>query len=308
MLKYFAPLVVLFVSLALAAPVGGQQVTFRFNPPNGITFTQTDTQSMTRKATGEPSETQTQEQKTKTVIKKTAKGFTFTQTPLAKTTVVGGKRTTVSDENPAGSTPVTLVLDATGKALSVQGFEKLQQQMLARVTDETRKKGIDEKTVRATFVRLAERQKTEWGQAVSIYAGRTVKLGESWRDDTKPDENGIIYKRVITFGGMKTIRGKNCIRISYVITSDPASVRTALAKIDAARTKALAAQKTKKTALPKFVSLSAREEGERYLDPNTMLAYGETVTGTRTQVVDMPGKGKITISAMEKKVTTYDFK
>jgi hypothetical protein len=304
--KYITLLAVLALGMVMPATA---QVTFRFNPPNNTQFVQTDTQTLTEKTTATPTRARTLEVKTKTVIKKTATGFTFTQTPISKTTIIGSKRTTETDDDPAASAPITLVLDANGKAVDVQGFEALKKKMIAHVNDESRKKGIDEKSIRAMFDRIVARQKAEWQQSVALYVGKTVKPGDAWKDATKPDAEGIAYDRVISFGPMKTVAGKKCIRVGYVINSNPASVRAALATLEKARAKALAAQKGKtKAELPKFVSFSAREEGERYIDPATMLVYTETVTSTRTQVVDVPDKGKITVAAVEKKVTKYSFK
>ncbi|MEI7646639.1 MAG: hypothetical protein WCJ55_20390, partial [Chloroflexales bacterium] len=303
MLKYCLLLTVLALGLLPATAA----VTFRFNPPTGTAFTQTDTQTLTQTTTGQPTQTQTLEVKTKTVIDQTATGFNFTQTPLSKTTIVGSKRTTETDTDPVTSAPITLVLDAGGKAVAVQGFGKLQQRMLDKVNDESRKQGFDEKAIRAMFARLTARQKAEWGQTISLYAGKTVSLNDRWADATKPDEMGIVYKRITSFGPMKTINGKSCIRIAYAVTSDAASVRAALAKQERARAKAIAAQKGKAAAsAPKFLYFTATEQGERYVDPATMLTYVEHVMSSRTQVVNVPGKGKITIAAIEIVEKRYD--
>jgi len=290
-------LAVIAALLGLAGPAAAQTITFKFNPPNGTTVVQTDAISIV-KQTGTSKSTDARESKMRIVFKKFGNTFQVTRTKLG----------------PAGQVPpnaesLTVKLDSNGKCLEVVGIKEKRAALLSKITPESRKKGLDEKYVDQVIDAQIALQKKSWAEYAGKFVGKTAKIGETWKESASLDLMpgvAVTIRRTITFAGMVQKGGKTCVRIRYSTVADPASLKTAIAKIMAERDKIAKAQGNTAN-LPRVVGMTIKEERERVVDPATMLEYADTVTSTRSEQVSVPGQGTITTSTVQKTVTTYKY-
>ncbi len=292
-------LVAVLLAVALAPPAVAQQTyTFKFNPPDGTKLVQTDNITITQQSSPTDKNTRTAQTKTRFVIKKVAAGFA-----LAMTTMPGAGAAKKAQT-------LTLALDAKGSLKSIQELPAMRKEMLAKVTPATRQKGFDEKYVEKVLATLTAQHKAMCLQYYGLYVGKTVKVGDSWKDTTSISlDQGIAVtlRRSITFVGTVQKAGKTCLRVKYTVQADEKTLQAAVDKMMTQRDKLAKAEGQDPKKLPRILSMSIKEEGERIVDPATLLDYGETVTETRSQRVSMPGKGTLTATATQKKVSTVTF-
>lgn len=291
-------LILALLAAALALPAAAQQqFTFKFNPPDGTKVTQTDDITITQQSSPTDKNTRTAQQKTTVAFHTIAKGFTMA---LTNVPAAGAKK----------SETLTLVLDGGGNLQTIQELPALRKEMTAKLTPTTRKNGIDEKYVDKVLDRLVSQQKAMCKQYFGLYAGKTVKVGDVWKDSTDIDIDqsvSVTVRRTITFAGTVQKAGKTCLRVKYSVVADEKTLQAAVNKMMAARDKLAKAQGEDPKKLPRIIDMSMKEEGERIVDPTVMLDYGETVTATRTQRVSMPGKGTMTATVTQKKVSTMTY-
>ncbi|MHB9130097.1 MAG: DUF6263 family protein [Armatimonadota bacterium] len=283
-----------------------QQITFKFNPPNGATFIQTETATQTR-VSGKEKQTQTTVTKTRMVFKKTAKGYTLTQTPISSSITIGGKTTSAKKLN----APVTYVLAANGKVLTVSGFEKEAQAMGAKLPIKDKKKRSE--FVKGVIAGKTAQAKVLWETFVGKYIGKTVKVGDVWKETQKLPLVGaepIPVHFTTTFVQRVAVNRHNCIRVVMTSVADDKALAAAVVKNKQGieKLEKESAAKGKKFQLPTPVSLSMEDRSERVIDPATMLFYSESMTKTSKQVVDFPGEGKKTLTTIENTVTKYEYK
>lgn len=283
-----------------------QQITFKFTPGNGTTFVQTETTTQTREI-GKDKQSQTAVKKTRMVFKKTAKGYTLTQTPISASMTAGGK--TVSAKELGGS--VTYVLDANGKVLSVRGFEKEAQAMAAKLPVKDKKKRSD--FVKGVITGKTDQAKVLWQSYVGKYIGKSVKIGDVWKETQKlpiagPDPIPVNF--TTTFVQRVMVNAHNCIRVTTTSVPDDKALAASITKRkqELEKMEKEASAKGKKIQFPTPVSFSLDEQSERVIDPATMLFYSESMTKTSKQVVDVPSKGKMTMNMTETTVTKYEYK
>ncbi|OPZ87036.1 MAG: hypothetical protein BWY76_00668 [bacterium ADurb.Bin429] len=290
-------LAVLAAMLGLARPTAAQTITFKFNPPHGTTVIQTDAISIV-KQTGTDKSTDSRESKMRVVFKKFGNIFQVTRTKLGPAGQIA-----------PGTEPVSVKLDGKGNCLEVVDIEKKRKALLAKITPASREKGLDEKYVNEVVDAQIALQKKSWKEYAGKFAGKTVKIGQAWKESTSLELMpgiSVTIKRTITFVGMAQKYGKNCVRIRYSTVADPASLKTAIAKIMAERDKVAKAQGNT-AKLPRVLGMTIKEERERLVDPATLLEYSDTVTSTRSEQVSIPGQGTITTSTVQKTVTTYKY-
>lgn len=299
-MKHFAMLsIVLFVvAFAVAQPARAQQYTFTFNPPDGTQVLQTNALTETQQSGPKDKTTHSASQQIRILFKKTDTGFTMTQTPL------------LEDGKPSKAKPQTLELDAKGNCVALQNMDELRKQMVAKITAKMREQGIDEKYVDKWLSAKVAEAKDQCQEYYGLYAGKTVKIGDVWKDTLTMDiDQGItapVY-RTITFAGTVQKDGKTCLRIKYSATADEKALQSAVNKLMAARDKQAKAQGQDPKKLPRIIGMSKTRVSERIVDPATMLDYGETTTIVITQRITMPGQGTITVTTTQKQVSTVKF-
>jgi hypothetical protein len=287
------------LAMALALPARAQQaITIKFNPPSGTKVVQTDAITVS-KQTGKDKSSDSSEVMQRVEFKKIATGFEVTRTLLGP-----------SGQTAPKAKPTTVLLDKNGNFTAIKDIDRIKKEMNAKLTDATRKKGLDEAYVQKLIDTQTAFEKKSWHEYAGKFAGKTVKIGQVWKETAASELiPGVSFtvRRTITFAGTVQKNGKNCIRIKYNTTADSASLKTAVAKYMTERDKLAKAQGKDPKTLPRTTGMSIKVESERIVDPATLLEYGETSTSTRTESTSIPGMGTVTTTAVQKKVTTYKY-
>lgn len=280
-----------------ASPAFAQETTFRFNPPNGATFIETSTMTVTREISSAGKEQVVDETKTRIVFKKSGTGFIGTFTPLSATRSVNGKQASSANAADFKNATLTYTLDATGKVTGITGFSAILKDMVAKLPAEQAKKI----NLAAEEKKMVDARKKEWDAQITRFSGKKVKTGEAWTTtDTipLPGKQTVPAKKVTKFFFPVKVNGHDCVKLVSSFTPDAAALKAAMNRSFAGAS----------SAPPRVLGVTVTMTGERIMDPSTMLIYSEITVNTTKITVDIPKKGQQTITTIEKKEQKIDYK
>lgn len=236
-------LLVLLLPRAVSSADTAETVTFRFSPPDGITYLENVVVSRTLEG-GPTRQTDLQKGQARVRIDKLPDGWTVTGTPVSMTMETDGK--------PVESPLVTALqgavavyrLDPQGNLVSVQGYEGLLDKVSKDLKPEEAQalaKILDPESILA-------RERTEWNARIGSFAGKTFELGSSWVTEAPLalPSGGEVQLRTHTELAERTRCGgdRDCVRLRFRYDSDEPRVTGT---------------------------------GERVVDPSTLLIYSEAV-------------------------------
>lgn len=250
-----ATLVLLLLPLRVARSAeSAETVTFRFAPPDGITYLESVVLTRTLEVQGAAQRTDLQKGQARVRIDRTPDGWTVTGTPVSMSVETDGKPVESPLLDAMKEVVAVYRLDPQGSFLSVQGYEGLLDKVAKSLPAEE-VKALEKVLDPAS---LAAREKTEWSARIGDFAGRTFALGSSW-DSEAPfalPSGGEVRLRTRTELAERTrCGGGDCVRLRF--------------RYDSAAADAPQVSGT----------------GERVIDPATMLIYSEVVERT-VPVVD----------------------
>lgn len=270
-LKLFltAAALALFASLI---PAGAEEeaVKFTFNPPAPLTFTEeTITKRATIAADVDP-DVETSKLVTRVNLGKVQDGYTYSMQPLSFIVEKAGKVINDPILDIIQTNRYVLNIDTAGKVTKVNGQEGVKDAAMKLAPKEMApalEKMLDPKL-------LAEKEIANWDGRIGDFAGTTAEKNHVWiRHATFPMPTGADGKYYVAsvFTGMVEKDGRQLARIRFLFTTDQSRLRVQLN--DLARdiiTKIPALQ-----PLPASPGFTISGQGERLIDPATMLIYEE---------------------------------
>jgi hypothetical protein len=235
-------------------------------------------------------------------IKGTEAGYDFIMKPLYTKSTRDGQPV----DNPVFGLltkmrPVYHV-DSAGQIVSIDGFNKLADliaesvppdmapQMQAILSEET----------------LVNGEITEWNGRIGDFVGAVVEAGDVFYSEAAvalPMGGSATYYSVIKI--METVQcgEKQCVRIGYSYNSDPEGLKQFMGDFFEEFAAAIDSSGVD-------VSVSGAEvtgEGERLVDPATMLIMSETVTRTIKMQVDVSGEEPVYGTVVEQREYKYEY-
>ena len=291
-------------------------VTFHFSPPEGAVVVQTDKTSMTEKVNGQKRNEETDEAKMRVTFKKAAKGFTVSMSTISSSRTKDGKTVPPPELDPLKDVVLTYHLNNTGECTTLTGLDTIHKHLLEELEwkrvaqHKPAQLKAENAYIDQVINRMIRQRIGEWHDEFTRFCGKTVKIGDTWHDASPaqlPYVGNISLHRAITFADRVTMNGHNCVRLKYLITTDPAEIKAAIKKT-AANMKKLAAAYHKTAPQTAMQDISVHQERTRIIDPATMLVYAESYAETQTMSVNQP-KGKKAIAVTEeKRETVYEYK
>ncbi|MDO8586295.1 MAG: hypothetical protein Q7T82_04585 [Armatimonadota bacterium] len=293
------------LSLGSAFASAGQQFTFTFNPPEGASCVMTV--KTTRAIAGGPDgkHTDVGETKERIEISKTPTGYAVAHTPLSLTMTRDGKPFSKSDMALAGyfvNLSMVRDLDAKGECVGIRNPEEIARQ-LADAFGRNAPASVQQ-SVLMIAEGLIAKNITEWNGRIADFVGRKAKVGDVWATTSEagsPLSGSMPMPTKIKFVGMMKYRRKDCVRISYRNSAGSGSMQQYLQDI-MDRTSASSGNPRSRV-----LRVQVAAQGERLIDPATMLIYTESLTRTFNVTTQTPGQKNTTVSSVEKRQDRYDY-
>ena len=286
----------ILLALCMLTPAWAANVTFRFNPPDGLSFVDTVVSTQTRTSSlSKEKQVRKDTVKRRITIHKTATGYTINFTSLALSSELNGKKVGEVNQSQLKEMALVYVLDKNGKLLDARGLERMVSRMQNNLPPE-RKKTFDAKKVRADMLKQFQ---SDWQKQLSAFNGKTVAIGTSQaRTDSVLLDPGVLVpvQVKLKFAALTRINGHDCVKIVETSQPDPRKLTTDL---NAAIDHSPMAKNSKQDELPKVLSVQYATTRERVINPSVLLSYDEKMSTSDVTVMQVPGKGKVTITRID---------
>ena len=285
----------------LVFTAAAQEIRFRFDPPDDFpayisTFKSkriTDMGALGKR-------TVASEGRAKITVHKNTDGYSVTFAPLSFTMTEDGKPV----ENPilefVQNIAVTYELDGNGKLVEIRGFEGLFEEFMASLPGEL-PPNIAEMVNEEAF-----RNKTvgEWQGRIGQFVGADVEIGELWATvDEMPLPTGesMAFYSLTKFAEQMKFDGADCVRIQFSYNTDADELKEFMGELGENLADMVGSEEIPSVSDAKIVG-----EGERIIDPTTMLIYSETGHRTWKTTVDIPGRGAVEMIMTDEREYGYE--
>lgn len=299
-----------FVASTVKADTAGR-VTFKFNPPDGTKYVERLKVTGTIDMPFIGKMTVAEIAKTHVEVKKTPDGFTLSTVPISLDYRINGQPVDNTEvaymQALAKKAAINYIINSEGRLLRIDGLEPFFDELRKTVASENPTATAEfEGMLPALRQGILEEIKKDYDDRVGSYIGRSMEPNELWQS----------YEKVQAYAGSVTVKqrtrfvehtkrdGHDCIKLRFYFAADPNAVTSEIMQSinDAAEMYC-----GKKSQMPKVVSAEITGTGERYVDPNTLLIFAETMTTTVNVVMSVPGEGKVSLSSEEKREYSYEY-
>jgi hypothetical protein len=287
---------------AAASAACPDEIGFRFNPPDGISFTQVLKTTKVTDLGPLGSRTDVTTSTTRVTISKSATGYTLVATPVSAKMTRNGKAVDNPLLDVLQDVVVTYELDREGRIRAVLGLEGIADKMkkaLPAEVAEMLSSLIDPKA-------MVEREKAEWNARIGSFVGMKAKAGDVWIGTDRfalPTGGEIVYYTATRIAERTERDGHNCVRILMAYDSDAAALEGFAGKVGAKIAEEAGMTEGKLTVSDMKLSGTA----DRLIDPDTMLIYSEVDERTISGSMDVPGQGKVATKTVEKREYRFDY-
>ena len=239
---------------------------------------------------------------TKFDIKRTASGYELKQSPV----FMSSKRDGKEFHNPIfmflANIPTRGEIDRKGNLLHVVGYEHI----IPRAETELPREIVEAMMLVANEEAMINKAKAEWNARISEFSGKTVKIGDMFSGQGKfpiPNGENLIFFSVIKIVDTVDFKGKKCVKIGFKNSSVPEELASYMG---------YSVEEIKEifdfnanSSLTTAIKMSG--DGERIIDPATMLIYNEkTFRKIEMKDEEMGNESKV-ITTIETKEYTYEY-
>jgi hypothetical protein len=291
------------LSCMLAIPAFAQEtVTFKFNPPDGITYRETYSAERIKEYGTLKKQVDLTEGTVKVVITKTPQGYSLKAAPLLITMTRDGQPVPDSITKPMFDMKYNLRLDPDGRFIHVEGFEEFVENMKAGLPANTPAELLKSISVEA----LVNKEQAEYNGRVGDFIGREFKIGEHWQGEsqfTLPDGNVIDYTTVFVLREMVPCGQTNCVKIEYQYDANPAGLK----KFMEGLVDGLDEMTEGKLEEMDLGDIKLSGSGTRLIDPATMLIYSEEMNRVTEMPMTLPNGATIAMKMTEAKKYGYKY-
>lgn len=246
-----------------------QRITFQLNPKIGVKWQETSRHTMSMQQ-GSQTMSVMMEMQYQVTAKKTAVGYTYTLLPSKVIVKQDGKVITPTSAALTKGVRIAYAYNSKQKKMTATGFDKLLTNIKKTCSAELAKK-LQPMFNPATLKATAEQ---EWQERVGRYINTTSIIGATKKITEKlPSPLGmpIPSTRAIKFVELRKVNNHSCVFITEQTTIDEKVVRDLFIKVMGS-----IPQGAQKGEIPTVNKISVTGNGERLIDPTTMMIYGET--------------------------------
>lgn len=292
-----AALVCLAGAAALAGAGAEEADVFRFDPPDGTTFTETS--KTVQVADMESGQTPPRETVYTggVVIRKAESGHTVAATLISVETRVGAKQASDVALDALKGMALTYRIDAEGRMTDVEGVEDVRRRfgeafppdVVASVS-----KMLDKPVLLAS-------EQADWRRRVGNLIGRPTRDGCAWlttEEFSLPSGGMLTYYVAARVDRHIRTAGRDCVRVLYEYAMDPKDLSEFLGEAAEAVT-------GEQEAFTSESRMSGR--GYRIVDPTTLLCYGERLSRTVDMMMPVPGRGEMAVTLQQTKSYEYRY-
>lgn len=286
----------------LSNSVVAQETAFRFNPPDGTTYTETFTRTRVKTMGPSGSQTEVGKRQARMEITKTADGYTLVATPLSAQATRNGQVVEHPMEKLLLETIITYELTAEGRLRAVRGFEQFLERLKSHLPPEVAQSVsslMNEETIRKL-------QEAEWNGRIGKFIGQPATVGQTWSSVEEfelPQMGTILYDTRTSITEALKCGAADCVRMKFSYANNPESVKEFLNNMMSQLGQAAG----RPEAIPMITSVDIAGGGERVIDPATMLIYSERTNRTISMTLDVPNQGPVTTTMQEDKVYEYNY-
>lgn len=290
------------IALAVPMEVEAEKQVFQFRPAANTTYIQTLVTTRIKDMGQYGKVTEVVESKTKVVITPTEDGYSILATPISILIHQNGEEI----ENPLTplllDLPLTYEVDQEGQLYDIRGLETLYEKMKGLFPDDV----IEMLEPVMNKDALFNKEVADWMGRIGLFVGQEYEPGDIWtfRDiyNISPDTD-ITYYTAIKFGEEKKINNLDCVQIQFQYNTDPEKLGQFIEAVytnvaDAFGEEALDLQIT---------DVTMAGQGERWMNPATMLVYREVDERTITMRLQVEGLGEVVSSMQEKKEYSFEY-
>jgi len=298
--RSLAGLLLLWASAAYAAE--DQKITFHFNPPDGTALVETVSTTKVVDMGASTKQTQRGETKGKVTFRRMGSGYTVSATLTSVKVTRNGKP--ITDPMLSGLVGRTVAYDVSddGQLERVRGVAEVVEAIRKQLPPAALRTLGDTLTEDAWI----QRETTEWNGRIGGFAGASVTLGETWMTTDEyplPSGDSLTFYSATTFAANEKRAGHDCVRITFRYDTDA----TALAKLLGKKAEELQSLGMLPGKPPKVAGAQLTGSGYRIIDPKTMLLYDEVIRRSVVMRMDIPGKGRVTITSDETRQYTREY-
>lgn len=290
------------VAMFVPFSVKAEKQVFQFKPSANTTYIQTLVTTRVNDLGEYGKRTEVTELKAKVVINKTETGYSIVTTPLSISMTQDGAEV----ENPLIPLMLELVvtydLDEDGQLVDIQGYENLPDMMKEFFPQDV----IDILEPIMNPDALFNKEAADWMGRFGLYVGQEFQSGDVWafRDlyNLAPGRD-VTYYTAVQFGAEKMINDRKCVQIKSHYNTDPQQLNTYLEGFYKNVADAFGAEALE----VKIADVNISGQGERWMDPSTMLVYDEVDARTIIVKMSVEGVGEVTTSLEETREYSYEY-
>lgn len=290
-LCYFAPVFT----------VAAQEIRFRFDPPDDFpAFISTFKSKRITDMGALGKRTVLSEGRAKISVDKKPDGYSVIFAPLSFTMTENGQPVKNPILDFVQNIAVTYELDADGKLVETRGFEGLFEDFMASLSGEL-PPNIAEMLNEEAF-----RQKTvgEWQGRIGQFVGAEVEIGDVWATvDEMPLPTGesMAFYSLTKFAEQVKFDGADCVRIQFSYNTDADELKAFMGNLWEDLADMVGTEDLPGVSDSKIVG-----DGERIIDPTTMLIYSETGHRTWKTTVNISGRGTVEMVMTDEREYGYE--
>ncbi len=293
----------LIAALLLPAAAPAETVHFRFDPPDGelrlVTHKRTRVTEM-----GSRKDTDVSEGRERWIFGKTKNGYSVRSYILSSSISRNGHPIASPMLTAMAGIELTYSIDGNGQIQSVEGYRAL----LGNVSKKFPPQLMQMLTPLFDEGGLIRKDKADWQARIGRLAGKKAEIGETWmaaEPFALPAGGSAEVHSATRLDGWTESEGHRCVRLRVAYHSDAAELakfagESVVSAADSTAESTAGSTAPDPAAVPRPASsLTIVGEGERVIDPATMIIYSEKIVRTLTMEAELPGKGLTAIKVVE---------
>lgn len=297
-------LVVWFVVIAIVVTFSvssAQEIEFKFNPPDGISYFQTMKHTKVTEMGGQV-RTEITDARAKITVQKTESGFDVFINPQHLSLTQNGQPV----NNPVFDLMTKLQpvyhIDADGQMVSIEGFDEVASLIEKAVPAEV----AAQMTALLNEEMLVKAETAEWNGRVGDFAGAVVNVGDVFHSEEAiplPVGGTANYHSITKIIGTTPCGDKECVRVGFSYNSNPEELAEFMGDFYSDFIAGM------DSTLPEaaFSDVQIAGHGDRLVDPATMLIMSESSTRTMTMQMQMAGQEPTYTTVTEDREYTYEY-
>ncbi len=285
---------------ALAAPAAGNLIRFRFRPPDGTTFVETLKITKIKEADNGRRIAETGEARSRIVIRRTPGGYFWAQTLLSLEMTRDGKKVPRAAFSQLEGLSVTYELDEDGRFLKADGTGVIAERMRKMAPPAV----SDWLASLLGEQNLAANAAHEWDARIGSFSGSEARPGEVRSGSQRmpvPGGGAATFLTTTRIDGLVMCGTGSCARISFAFSSSDPEITAMIGKVTGDLWRM-----TRSGTTPQVQDLRIEGEGERLIDPDTMLIHSERVDRMTTVRLTAPS-GAATGTIRETREYSYEY-